>query len=335
MRPLRGRLEMPWFRSSISLERLVRCSYSKAKGRFLVNLEKRVFGNELKYLQEVLEADFRGSKSSVMVNRLEKAFAHKFESEFAISHINGTATMHSLLEAAGIGCGDEVIVPPLTMSATTLAVLHADATPVFADVDEKTFLIDPKSIERCITEKTRGIIVVSLYGLCPDMDEIMAIARRHNLFVIEDNAQCFLGTYKGKLAGTLGDAASYSFQNSKHMTSGEGGMVTTNDGDIAAKVRRANSLGYSTVGAKTAKITKKDIQDPDFLRHVTLGWNYRLPELCAAVALAQLDNLDVLVQKRVEAAVILNGVVQGCQWLAPQHIPTDRTSAFLVLCRKA
>jgi len=112
------------------------------------------------------------------------------------------------------------------------------------------------------------------------------------------------------------------------MTSGEGGMVTTNDGDIAAKVRRANSLGYSTVGAKTAKITKKDIQDPDFLRHVTLGWNYRLPELCAAVALAQLENLDVLVQKRVEAAVILSGAVQGCQWLAPQHIPTDRTSAF-------
>ncbi len=117
----------------------------------------------------------------------------------------------------GVGLGDEVFVPPLTMSSTTYGVLHANATPVFADVDPETFVISAESIEKCITPRTKAIVVVSLFGLAPDFDAINAIAKKHNLAVIENDAQCFLGKYKGKIVGTLGDIASFSFQSSKHI----------------------------------------------------------------------------------------------------------------------
>lgn len=147
-----------------------------------------------------------------MTKRLEEAFCEKFGSKYAITFCNGTATLHIALEAVGVGLGDEVIVPPLTMSATTFGVLHANATPVFADVDPDTYQITAESIEKCITPRTKAIIVVSLYGLAPDFDKIMAVAKKHNLAVIEDDAQCFLGKYKGRTVGTIGDIASFSFQ---------------------------------------------------------------------------------------------------------------------------
>ena len=141
----------------------------------------RVFGNELKYVQEVLATDFRSSMGSGFMRRLEQAFGERFGSPYAISFVNGTATMHAALEAWGIGPGDEVIVPPLTMSATTFAVLQAGATPVFADVDPETFQIDPESIAERVTPRTRAIITVALYGLSPDMDAIMAVALGGNV----------------------------------------------------------------------------------------------------------------------------------------------------------
>ena len=139
---------------------------------------KRIGKLEEEYVLDVLRGQFKTSKGAVYMTKLEKAFSQKFESKFAISHVNGTATMHSVLEAAGIGLGDEVIVPPLTMSATTLAVLHANATPIFADIDIDTFVIDAKSIEEKISSRTRAIITVALYGLSPDMDPIMKIAKK-------------------------------------------------------------------------------------------------------------------------------------------------------------
>jgi perosamine synthetase len=289
---------------------------------------KRVFGNEEKYALEVIATEFRSSKGSMMTSRLEALFAKTFESEFAIAFVNGTATMHALLEAQGIGPGDEVIVPPLTMSATTFAVLQCNATPIFADVDPDTFQISAASIGERITPRTKAIITVSLYGLSPDMDPIMALAKKHGLFVVEDNAECFLARYKGRLVGTLGHAASYSFQSSKHVTSGEGGMVITNDADLADRVRKVQSLGYAGVGAKKGKITKADIQDPTYERHVTMGWNYRMPELCAAVALAQMENIEPLVETRVEAAKKFDAVVRECNWLVPQRTPDGDTNSY-------
>jgi len=292
------------------------------------NNNSRIAENELKYVKEVLETDFRSSKGSTMMRRIERSFAEKIKSKYAISFVNGTATMHAILEAIGVGVGDEVIVPPLTMSSTTFVVLQCGATPVFADVCEDTFLIDPKSIEKCITDKTKAIITVSLYGLIPRMDEIMEIAENHNLFVLEDNAECIMGKYKGKIAGEFGHAASFSFQSSKHLTSGEGGMVTTNDKSLAENVRRVCSLGYAGVGADKGKITKKDIQDPDYSRHIMMGWNYRMPELCAAVALAQLERIDYLIDTRVEAAKCYLEVLKGCSWLIPQYVDENSENSY-------
>ena len=262
---------------------------------------------------------------------LEKAFAAKMGTKHAINFVNGTATLHSALEAAGVGIGDEVIAPPLTMSATSIAILQANAIPVFADIDEKTFLISPKSVEEKITERTKAIIVVSLYGLMPDMDAIMDIAKRHNLVVIEDDAQCFLGTYKGRKSGTIGHMSSFSFQATKHMTSGEGGMVTTNVDEYALNLRRFAGLGYGSISLEKARITKNDIQDPAYNRHVSLGWNYRMADVAAALAHAQLDRLDELVASRQVAGKILEQATEGCDWLIPQYTPAECEHSYWAL----
>ena len=292
-------------------------------------LIKRLAGNEEKYVKEVLSEEFRTSSGATMMKRLESEFAKKFNSKYAISFINGTATMHATLEAMGLRPGDEVIVPPLTMSSTSFAVLQTGATPVFADVDEKTFQIDSNSIEKRITKHTKAIITVGLYGLSPDMDPICSLAKKHNLFIIEDNAECFLGYYKGKIAGKSGHCASFSFQSSKHLTSGEGGMVITDDEELANKIRKIQSLGYAGVSANKSKITKKDIQDPDYDRHVTMGWNYRMPELCCAVALAQVENIDALVKRRQDVAEIFqNSTNKFHDLLTPQHVPLNCINSY-------
>jgi perosamine synthetase len=292
-------------------------------------LNKRIYGNELKYVKEVLDTGFRSSSGSTMMRRLEEAFGHRFGSKYAISFVNGTATMHAALEAMGIGPGDEVIVPPLTMSATTFAVLQANATPVFADVDIHTFQIDVESIRQRITPRTRAIITVALYGLSPDMDPIMALAAEHGLKVIEDNAECFLGTYKGRMVGTLGHCASFSFQSSKHLTSGEGGMILTDDLELAENIRKVQSLGYAGVSATKGKISKRDIQDPNYSRHVSMGWNYRMPELCCAVALAQTENVDALVQRRIDVARLFEESTKKYhEWFTPQHVGSEYVNSY-------
>ena len=299
------------------------------------NLIRRIGAQELTYVQEVLKTEFRSSSGSTFMRRLEETFAKRFGSTYAISFVNGTATMHAALEAMGVGPGDEVIVPPLTMSATTFAVLQANATPVFADVDPETFQIDPISIATRITSRTKAIITVALYGLSPDMDPIMALANKHGLKVIEDNAECFLGEYKGRLVGTIGHCSSFSFQSSKHLTSGEGGIVLTEDPVLAENIRKVQSLGYAGVGATKAKITKKDIQDPDYSRHVTMGWNYRMPELCCAVALAQTDNIDALVQRRIDVAHIFSEATQEFHdWFVPQKTDPEYVNSYWTwVCR--
>ena len=283
---------------------------------------------ERKYVVDSLEGACANHVVGKWGVNLEKAFAAKMGTEYAVNFVNGTATLHAALEAAGVGIGDEVIAPPLTMSATSIAILHANAIPVFADVDEKTFLISPKSIEEKITERTKAIIVVSLFGLMPDMDAIMDIAKRHNLVVIEDDAQCFLGTYKGRKSGTIGDMASFSFQATKHMTSGEGGMVTTNNPEYALNLRRFAGLGYGSISLEKARITKNDIQDPAYNRHVSLGWNYRMSDVASALAMAQLERLEDLVQIHVESGKILEQATEGCDWLIPQYTPAECEHAY-------
>ena len=294
----------------------------------------RITELEREYVLDVLDTEFRTSMGANYMTRLEKEFSKVFESTYSISHTNGTATMHSALEAMGIGIGDEVIVPPLTMSSTSLVVLHANATPVFADVDIDTFLIDPASIEKNITDKTKAIITVSLYGGAPEMDAIMDIAKKYNLYVIEDNAQAFLSYYNGKLIGTFGDCASYSFQSSKHLAAGEGGIITTNNEELAIGIRKMSGLGYSSIGSKKAKISKEEIQHPSFLRHDFLGWNYRMSELNCAVALAQTERINELVDIRKRNAKILLEAIGKCNWLVPQkNINNSESSYWTLACQ--
>ena len=287
---------------------------------------ERITDLERQYAMQSLDGQFETHNNYKFVVRLEKAFAEKIGTKHSVGFVNGTATLHTALEAAGVTMGDEVIVPPLTMSSTSLAVVQANAIPVFADVDEKTFLIDPADIERKITPKTKAIIIVSLFGLMPDMDAIMAIAKKHNLVVIEDDAQCFLGKYKGRNA--IGHMGSFSFQASKHLTSGEGGMVTTNDDELALQLRRFSGLGYGSITMKKARITKDDIQNPAYERHVALGWNYRMSDVVGAVALAQTERMEELCDMRKASGKIIEEAAAGCDWLIPQYTPAECEHAY-------
>lgn len=283
---------------------------------------------EKKYVIEAIENEFSTSKNGIFNSRLEKKFAETFNSKFAIGHVNGTQTMHTALAALGIRSGDEVIVPPLTMSSTAIAVLQNNSIPVFADVDPLTFNIYAGSVRKCITKKTRAIISVALYGLSPDYDKLLAVCREYNLFLIEDNAQCFLGTYKGKLVGQFGDFASFSFQASKHLTCGEGGMLITDSEELADNARRFSSLGYAGVSAKQGKITRNDIQDPAYSRHVSLGFNYRLSEVNAAVVLGQLERIQELVEQRIKVAKIFDSVLENTDLLRRQAEPEEYKNTY-------
>lgn len=288
----------------------------------------RISDKERAYVNEVLDGNFRTSYGSKMNTRLEKAFADRYGSKYVVTFVNGTVTMHTTLLAAGVGEGDEVIVPPLTMASTTFAVLQVGATPIYADVDDKTFQIDPESIKNKITPKTKAIITVALYGLSPEMDEIMELAEQHNLFVLEDNAQTMLSYYKERLVGTIGHAASFSFQSSKHLTAGEGGVIITDNEDLALAVRRISSLGYSGISSTKGKITKSDIQSPDYFRHVSPGYNFRMPELCAAVLLGQLERVDELVARRIDVANLFIDTVNDVSWLEPQLTPAHCINSY-------
>ena len=295
----------------------------------------RISPKALEYLREVVEYGFGNSSGPDFAGQFERAFAERFGVGYAIAHCNGTATMHSGLAAAGVKPGDEVIVPPLTAAATALCVLYQGAIPVFTDVDRHTFNIDPESIRQRITPLTRAIIPVGLYGLSADMDPIMEIAREHDLAVIEDNAECFLGTYRGRLAGTTGHMASFSFQSSKHVTCGDGGIIITDDETLAKEIRKFCCFGYHTVSATAGGVIPKEQRGtPDSLRHESLGWNYRMSDLQAAVALEQTERIDELVGVRMKIGAMYREAVGDCKWLIPQATPQDCTNSYWTfVCR--
>lgn len=199
----------------------------------------------------------------------EDKFAKWCGAKMAISCTNGTAALHIGIATLGIGPGDEVIVPSYSFIASSFAVVQAGAVPIFCDVDE-SHTIDPDDIESKITERTKGIVIVHLYGVVCDMDRIMAIARKHNLYVIEDCAQAIGGKYKGKSVGTIGDVGCFSFAQSKHFTTGgEGGMVVTNDEDRGWEARSFRDHGYDVKARMNMlALDKLDIDAPAFLKEM-------------------------------------------------------------------
>ncbi len=294
----------------------------------------KYLGNELKYLKKVLSSENWSATSGNWNQALERAFAKKFGRKYGIALNSGTSTLHAALEAAGVGSGDEVISPAITVIMDTTATIHANAVPVYCDVDPDTFNMDPKDLEKRITKKTKAIIPVALYGLPCDMDPIMKIAKKHNLIVIEDNAQCYLSTYKGRMAGTIGQMASYSFENTKHISCGEGGIVITDDEKYAEMVRKVGGHGFKNLKADEGRIRlNADLfQNPHYKRHDVIGWNYRLAEFLAAIAFAQLERLDKLVSMRVKTAKLFIDVMTSeCNYLIPQQTPKGYTNSYYTL----
>jgi perosamine synthetase len=298
----------------------------------IVNPSKYL-GNELKYLKKVLEGESWSATGGSWTNALEREFAKKFGVAYAVAFNSGTSTLHAALEAAGVGPGDEVISPALTVIMNTTATIHANAVPVYADIQKESFNIDPVDVEKKVTAKTKAIIPVSLYGLPPDMDEIIRIAEKYNLIVIEDNAQCVLSKYKGRMVGTIGHMASYSFENTKHISCGEGGMIITNNESFAEKVRKIGGHGFKNLRASEGRVRlNQDIfQDPHYKRHDILGWNYRLSEFNAAVALAQLERVEDLVDLRIKNAELFIDAMSNCKYLIPQKTPEGFVNSYYTL----
>ena len=299
----------------------------------MINKGWRFETTELKYVSEVLANGFGASETGAFTERLEQSFANKHNQKYAIGCNSGTSTLHAALEAFGIGPGDEVIIPSLTVAMCGYVVTHANATPVYADVCKDTFNIDPKDIRKKITPKTKAIMVVHLYGLMCDMEEIEKIAKEYGLYILEDCAQCFLATdHRGKIAGTIGDVGSWSFENSKHLSCGDGGIVTTDNPILAEHMRQFAGVGFKNITASSGKvrISRDKFQNPDWKRHNILAYNYRLPEICAAVALSQVEKIDWLCELRCKMGLgYLESIKKsGFDILIPQHTPKGYTNSY-------
>ncbi len=292
----------------------------------------KYLGNELKYLAKVLEGEAWSATVGSWAHGLEAEFAKKIGTKYGVACNSGTSALHMALEAVGVGAGDEVISPALTVIMDSTATIHANAIPVYCDVDPQTYLMDPDDLERKITDKTKAIIVVSLYGGVPDYERILSIAHEHHIPVIEDNAQAVLSKWHGKTLGTIGDISCFSFENSKHISCGEGGMLLTNNEDYAEKARKLGGHGFKNLKADEGRVrfVNKDMfQNPDYKRHDALGWNYRLPEFTAAVAYAQLERVEELVELRQKSAEIFMEVMKECDYLTPQaNLPETSNSYY-------
>ncbi len=293
----------------------------------------KYLGNELEYLKKVLEGESWSATGGSWTIGLEQAFSKRIGTRYGVAFNSGTSTLHAALEALGVGAGDEVITPALTVIMDSTAIFHANAVPVYCDVDGKTFNLDAKKLENLITPRTKAIIAVALYGLSPDYDKILEISERHNIPVIEDNAQAVLSFYKGKMLGTIGDISSFSFENTKHISCGEGGMILTDSEEYAEKCRKLGGHGFRNLRAEDGRVRLNQdmFQDPDYRRHDALGWNYRMPEFTAAVAYAQLERVEELVTMRRKSAQIFMDAMEGCGFLLPQTTPEDCVNSYYSL----
>ncbi|MBL6931283.1 MAG: DegT/DnrJ/EryC1/StrS aminotransferase family protein [Rhodospirillales bacterium] len=284
----------------------------------------RFDGNELTYIQEVLANGFRAGADGAMTERVEALFAETFRLPFAVAFNSGTSTLHAALASFGVAQGDEVIVPNLSPIMCGVTPVFCGAIPVFADVGWDDFLLDPQDVRSKITEKTKVIMPVHLYGQVCDMDAIMALAKEFGLKVLEDCAECFLGAdSQGRIAGTIGDAGSWSFEASKHLVAGEGGMIACKDEQLAEEIRKFGGLGFANLTARSGKvrIDRDKFQNPDWKRHDRIGYNYRMSELTGAVALAQTERIRELVDLRITAGNEYRDLLTKSELLKSQQLP--------------
>lgn len=269
----------------------------KKRQTFLSYGKQSIDEEDIAAVVETLRSPFltQGSK----VEEFERAIAEYTGAKYAVSFANGTAALHGACYAAGIGEGDEVITTPITFAASANAVRYCGGTVVFADIDEKTYNIDPNEIRKKITAKTKALIPVDFTGQPVDLDEIMAIAEEHNLLVIEDGAHSLGAEYKGSKVGSQAHMTMFSFHPVKPITTGEGGIITTNCEELYEKLKLFRSHGIE-------KITYSLEQGDWYYEMTDLGFNYRMTDIQAALGLSQLKKLDSFIERRREIADIYN-----------------------------
>jgi len=238
-----------------------------------------------------------------MVEEFEEKWANYVGTDHAVAVSNGTTAIQLVLKALGLEPGEEVIVPSLTFGSTATAVVHQAGVPVFANIDRELYTLDHTDLERCLSDETFAIMPVHLYGHPAEMDEIRDFADEHDLYVIEDAAQAHGASYKGEKVGSIGDVGCFSFYATKNITTGEGGIVTTDDDEVAAELRTLRSHGMAN----------RD-------EHVTLGYNYRMSDLNGAIGTAQVDRLDGFNERRRDISERLAAELGDLDWLKPATV---------------
>lgn len=279
--------------------------------RYIQNASPALIGNEEKYVLDCIKTNWISSLGKY-INKFETGFARYHNIKFAVSCNSGTAALHIALLALGIKKGDEVLVPALTYVASINAVTYCGATPVLVDIDPETWNIDTDLIKKSITSKTKAIIVVHLFGHPADMDPIMKIAKKHKIFVVEDNAQGMGALYKGTKTGTIGNIGTFSFFGSKLITTGEGGMTITNDIKLSEKSRIFKNQGMEP---------NKRYWFP------VVGYNYRMTNLEAAIGLAQLEKIKTHIKNRRKIAY---SYIRELKNVNSITLPVEKDYAFSV-----
>ena len=265
-----------------------------------------VNGNEKKYLNECIDTGWISSEGP-FVNQFEDQFASRVQRNYAVAVTNGTAALDVAVEALRIGSGDEVIIPAFTIISCIGQVIRSGATPVLVDCDPLTWNMDINQVEEKITKNTKAIMVVHIFGLPVDIEPLLEIAKNNNIKIIEDAAQMLGQTYNEKPCGSFGDISTFSFYPNKLITTGEGGMLVTNDEQLADDCRSLRNLCF---------------QPKKRFVHERLGWNYRMTNLQAALGLAQLERLDEFVQRKRSMG---KKYTQGLRMLNGVQLPLEKT----------
>ena len=264
--------------------------------------------NELKYVTDAVSTGWISS-SGTYVNEFEKQFAEYCGCKYGIAVCNGTIALHLALLALNIGPGDEVIIPTFTMIASAFAVCYTGAIPVFVDADPETWNIDVKKIEEKITSRTKAIMPVHIFGKVCDMEPMKEIALKYNLFIIEDAAEAHGAIYKGYKAGSLSDVAAFSFFANKNITTGEGGMVVTNNKEIYDRARYFKNVCFPLDG-------------PRNYQHENIGYNYRMSNVVAAIGLAQVEKADEYREMRIKNHAIYKKYLSDVPGIVFQSDPS-------------
>lgn len=281
--------------------------------------------DDIQAVIEVLKSDYLTTGPKIA--EFEKMVADYVGAKYAVAISNGTAALHAACFAAGIGAGDEVITTPLTFAASSNCVLYCGGTPVFADVDPKTYNIDPEDIKRKITARTKAIIAVHLAGQPCDMDAIHAIAKEHNLIVIEDGAHALGSEYKGKKVGALSDMTTFSFHPVKPITTGEGGMIVTDDEQLYEKLVLFRSHGITR---EENLMTRNE--GPWFYQQLELGYNYRMTDIQCALGCSQMKKIDRFLERRRELVKRYEKAFADCSNIVtPYQLPETNSGWHLYI----